>query len=107
SVGGSSFRHGNISRIGTALEGAAGSARQFGGALRSAMLVASTVTSALASNVIIRYADTYNRLYNQIRAVSDSSADAAIRFNALSEVAARSRSSLEATTILYSRLQKA
>lgn len=63
--------------------------------------------AALSTNVILRYADTYTQLNNQLRVVSDSSADLKAQFGALDDVATRSRSGLKETVILYSRLSKA
>lgn len=80
-------------------------------ALRGALLATTTVIggfgAALATNAILRYADTFTSLQNQMRVVSNGSADLAARFKGVADVADRSRSSLQGTAILYSRLAKA
>lgn len=63
--------------------------------------------AALTTNVISRYLDTFTNLENQMRVVSNGSADLAANINAVGDVAARSRSSLQAVGTLFSRLQKA
>lgn len=63
--------------------------------------------AALTSNVVSRYLDSFTGLENQIRVVSDGSADLAAQIGLVGDVAARSRSSLQATAQLYSRLAKA
>jgi tape measure domain-containing protein len=63
--------------------------------------------AALTSNVVLRYADTYTQLNNQLRVVSTSSSDLKAQFSALEDVSERSRSGLKETAILYSRLAKA
>ncbi|BCH33120.1 hypothetical protein MesoLjLc_50500 [Mesorhizobium sp. L-8-10] len=79
--------------------------------LRGTMLATTAVfggfTAALSSNLILRYADTYNNLSNQIRVVSEDTADLAGQIAAVSAVADRSRGALQATATLYSRLAKA
>jgi len=64
-------------------------------------------SAALAGNLILRYADSFTSLSNQMRVVSDNSEDAAARLRAVEDLARRSRSSLQATALLYTRLQKA
>lgn len=63
--------------------------------------------AALTSNVISRYLDTFQNLQNQIRVVSDGSADLASQIQAVADVADRSRSSLSAVGLLYARLSRA
>lgn len=79
--------------------------------LRGTMLATTAVfggfTAALATNAILRYADTYTNLANQIRVVSDGSTDLAGQIAAVAAAADDSRASLGATATLYSRLQKA
>ncbi|WP_164894965.1 tape measure protein, partial [Mesorhizobium sp. M7A.F.Ca.AU.001.01.1.1] len=65
------------------------------------------LTAALSSNLVLRYADTYNNLTNQIRVVSDDAADLAGQLAAVQAAADNSRSSLQSTAVLYSRLAKA
>lgn len=81
------------------------------GLLRGTLLATSAAFTgfigALSTNIILRYADTYTNLSNQIRVVSESSADAAARIDLIQATAARSRSALDATALLYSRIQKA
>ncbi|AZO29431.1 tape measure protein [Mesorhizobium sp. M1B.F.Ca.ET.045.04.1.1] len=81
------------------------------GLLRGTMLATTAVfgglTAALSSNLVLRYADTYNNLTNQIRVVSDDAADLAGQLAAVQAAADNSRSSLQATAVLYSRLAKA
>jgi len=79
--------------------------------LRGSLIATSAVfggfAAALTSNVILRYADTYTQLNNQLRVVSESSADLKAQFQLLEDVASRSRAGLKETAILYSRLSKA
>lgn len=81
------------------------------GLLRGTMLATTAVfgglTAALSSNLVLRYADTYNNLSNQIRVVSDDAADLAGNLAGVAAAADNSRASLSATAVLYSRLQKA
>ncbi|TJW14466.1 MAG: hypothetical protein E5W82_10850 [Mesorhizobium sp.] len=81
------------------------------GLLRGTMLATTAVfgglTAALSSNLILRYADTYNNLTNQIRVVSDDAADLAGQLAAVAAAADNSRASLQSTAVLYSRLAKA
>lgn len=79
--------------------------------LRGSLIATSAVfggfAAALTSNVILRYADTYTLLNNQLRTVSGSTAEAKAQFEALDAVATRSRSGLKETAVLYTRLSKA
>lgn len=81
------------------------------GLLRGTMLATTAVfgglTAALSSNLVLRYADTYNNLTNQIRVVSDDAADLAGQLAAVQAAADNSRASLQSTAVLYSRLAKA
>ncbi|CDX26638.1 hypothetical protein MPL3356_60476 [Mesorhizobium plurifarium] len=81
------------------------------GLLRGTMLATTAVfgglTAALSSNLVLRYADTYNNLSNQIRVVSDDAADLAGNLAGVAAAADNSRASLTSTAVLYSRLQKA
>lgn len=81
------------------------------GLLRGTMLATTAVfgglTAALSSNLVLRYADTYNNLSNQIRVVSDDASDLAGQLAGVSAAANNSRASLSATAVLYSRLAKA
>lgn len=64
------------------------------------------LAAALTTNVVTRYFDSYTGLENQLRTVSDSTADLAGNFAAVNAIAERSRSSLAAVATLYARLQK-
>lgn len=81
------------------------------GLLRGTMLATTAVfgglTAALSSNLVLRYADTYTNLTNQIRVVSDDALDLAGQLSAVAAAADNSRGSLQATAVLYSRLAKA
>ncbi|WP_192246044.1 tape measure protein [Mesorhizobium silamurunense] len=81
------------------------------GLLRGTMLATTAVfgglTAALSSNLVLRYADTYNNLSNQIRVVSDDASDLAGQLAGVAAAANNSRASLSATAVLYSRLAKA
>lgn len=63
--------------------------------------------AALTTNVISRYLDSFTGLENQMRVVSDGSADLAAQMESVGNVAERSRASLQAVAVLYSRLAKA
>lgn len=81
------------------------------GLLRGSLLATTGIlggfAAALSSNVVLRYADSFTNLTNQLRVVSSGAADTRARFSDVEEIARRSRSSLEATAVLYSRIQKA
>lgn len=77
------------------------------GALLSTTAVFGGFLAAMSSNVVLRYADTFTSLHNQMRVVTKDSADLTARFDAVADVADRSRASLQGTAVLYSRLQKA
>lgn len=63
--------------------------------------------AALTSNIVSRYLDTFVNISNQLRAVSADTGEVAGKFETLSAVADRSRSSLAAVALLYTRLQRA
>lgn len=107
SMGNNSFRPYSLLAVSRAFDNAADRAGLLRGSLLATTAVFGGFTAALSSNLILRYADSYNNLINRIRVVSDSSADAAARFEQIQAVANRSRSTLEATAILYSRIQNA
>lgn len=79
--------------------------------LRGVMLAATGAfggfTAALTTNVVARYADTYTNLTNQVTSVSSSVDQAKASINGIAGVADRSRSSLEATGLLFTRISKA
>jgi tape measure domain-containing protein len=79
--------------------------------LRGALLATTAVfggfAAALSSNIILRYADSFTQLSNQIRTVARDSNDLTAQIQGISQVADDSRSSLAATATLYSRLSKA
>lgn len=62
--------------------------------------------AALTTNVVSRYLDSFTGLQNQMRAVSDTSADLAANMAGVQAVSERSRSSLAAVATLYSRLAR-
>jgi tape measure domain-containing protein len=62
--------------------------------------------AALTTNVVSRYLDSFLELSNQVRVVSSGTADLTSQMSALQQVAERSRSSLTAVGLLYSRLSK-
>lgn len=64
-------------------------------------------TAALASNVVLRYADSFQKLQNQMMAVSKTSWEAQANLAGVAEVAERSRSSLASTAQLFSRIARA
>lgn len=107
SMGSGSFRPYSMIAVSRAFENAADRA----GLLRGSMLALTGVFggfgAALSTNLVLRYADNFAKLNNLVRVVSDGQADLASRFNEVFEAANRSRSSLEATAVLYSRIQKA
>jgi tape measure domain-containing protein len=104
---GTNFRPYGLIAVSRAFDNAADRAALFRGALLSTTAVFGGFTAALSSNLLLRFADSFTNLNNQIRVVSNNSADAAARFEDIQQVANRSRSSLEATAVLYSRIQKA
>lgn len=104
---GGGFRPYSLIAVSRAFDNAADRAGLLRGSLLATSAVFGGFAAALSANVVLRYADTFTNLTNQIRAVSSSAADAQARFAGIEEVARRSRSSLEATAILYSRIQKA
>ena len=63
-------------------------------------------TAALGANILLRYADSFTELRNQIRVVSKDAGDLAAQFEAVEDISVRSRSGLRETAILYSRLRK-
>jgi tape measure domain-containing protein len=105
--GGSAFRPYSLIAVSRAFDNASDRAGLLRGAILATTGVFGGFAAALSSNLVLRYADSYTKLINQIRVVSSSSADAAARFQAIQEVADRSRSTLDATATLYSRIQKA
>jgi tape measure domain-containing protein len=101
------FRPYSLIAVSRAFEGAADRASLLRGSLLATTGVFTGFIGALSTNLIIRYADTYTNLSNQIRVVSSNAADLAARLEAVQTVAQRSRAGLESTAILYSRIQKA
>lgn len=78
------------------------------GLLRGALIALTGVfggfAAALSTNIVLRYADSFTKLTNQIRVVSKDSNEAARSLAAVAEVADASRSGLKETAILFSRL---
>lgn len=65
------------------------------------------IGTALTANVLTRYADSFTQLNNRLRATSNSTAEAAAKFELLQDVATRARSDIASTTTLFARLSKA
>ncbi|WP_269581977.1 tape measure protein [Roseibium sp. Sym1] len=107
SAGSTSFRPYSIIAASRAFETVNDRASLLRGSLLALTAVAGGFTAALGSNVLLRYADTFTNISNQIRVVSKDSSDLAARFAEVEAVAARSRSTLQSTATLYSRIQKA
>lgn len=103
----SGFRPYSLIAVSRAFDNAADRAGLLRGSLLAASAVVGGFAAALTSNLILRYADSYTNLSNQIRVVSRDTSDVQARFASLAQVADNSRSSLEATALLYSRIQKA
>lgn len=76
------------------------------GALFAATAAFGGLGAALTTNVVSRYLDSFTGLENQLRVVSDGSADLAANMSAVQAVAERSRASLAAVGTLYSRIAK-
>lgn len=107
SASSSSIRPYGLIAVSRAFDGATDRVSLLRGALLASTAAFGGFTAAISSNLLLRYADTYTNLNNQIRVVSKSTADLRAQFEAVSQVADRSRSSLQSTAILYSRIAKA
>ena len=81
------------------------------GLLRGALIAvtagAGGFGAALSTNVVLRYADTFTQLQNQLSTTSASMGELRAQFEAIQGVSERSRSGIEATTTLFSRLSRA
>lgn len=64
-------------------------------------------SAALGANVVLRYADSFTSLKNQIRVVAKDAGELSAQFEAVENISIRSRAGLRETAILYSRLAKA
>lgn len=106
-AGNKSFRPYAIIAASRAYETAADRANLLRGSLLALTAVAGGFAAALSTNLISRYADTAINLNNQLRTVTDSTANLTAVQGSLSEVARDSRSSLQATTTLYARTARA
>lgn len=107
SSGNKSFKPYTIIAASRAYETAADRANLLRGSLLALTAVAGGFAAALSTNLISRYADTAINLNNQLRTVTDSTANLTAVQGALSDVAERSRSSLQSTVTLYARTARA
>lgn len=104
---GQQIRPYSLIAVSRAFDNTADRANLLRGALIATTGVFGGFAAALTSNVVLRYADTFTQLTNQLRSVSGSTEEASAKFKALDDVATRSRSGIKETVILFSRLSKA
>jgi len=78
-----------------------------GQSIRSLSKVVQTIGAALGVRELVRYADTWTRVSNQLRAASEISGLAAGGISEINDIAARSRGGLEEIGSLYARLLRA
>lgn len=104
---GSGFRPFGLLAASRAFENAADRAALLRASTLAAVTAFGGFTAAITGNVLLRYADSYTSLNNQIRTVSTNSADLAAQFKAVNIAADDSRAALQGTAQLYARLQKA
>jgi tape measure domain-containing protein len=74
--------------------------------IRGLQLFAAAMGVALSTRELIRYADTWNRVQNRLILATDSGKEAAEALDRITQVAIDSRTDLEATALLYQRLER-
>lgn len=104
---GSGIRPSALIAAGRSFDSAASRANLLRGSVFALTAAFGGLGAALTTNVVARYFDTFTGLENQVRVVSDGAADLAAQLSQIGAVANRSRSSLSAVAVLYSRLAKA
>lgn len=106
STGTNGIRVGGILAASRAFENAADRANLLRAASLGVTAVIGGLGGALATNVLLRYADTAIKTSNQIKTVSSSTADLKAQLGELGAEANNARARLESFGILYTRIRR-
>jgi tape measure domain-containing protein len=74
--------------------------------IRGLQLFSAAMGVALSTRELIRYADTWNRVQNRLILATDTGIEAAQALDRIAQVAIDSRTDLEASALLYQRLER-